>query len=116
MGTAQALIVWPYGGPVYQDAAMLDVVPTEGTALRAGTPATSGMSETDQLLALLPPGGSERGSDCGALWVRSCAVRPLHDLTSRRLAYEDAANTAEPMGFDGMCADLRRLCQESATT
>jgi tetratricopeptide (TPR) repeat protein len=50
-----------------------------------------------------------------ALWFAAAQFARCGDLTSRRIAYAEMANTAGLMGLDGMCADLRRLCQETAT-
>jgi tetratricopeptide (TPR) repeat protein len=49
-----------------------------------------------------------------ALWSAAAQFARCNDPTSRRIAYEEMANTVGLMGLDGMRADLRRLCQESA--
>ncbi|HEV2784513.1 MAG TPA: hypothetical protein VGX25_34445, partial [Actinophytocola sp.] len=80
MGGAQAVITWPYGGPVEQEPDRLFAFPVGGT----GPPAEPSL---DRLLALLPAGATAIPDQHGALTMRTAAGTGT--ISARTLDYTD---------------------------
>jgi len=71
MGTAQAVLGWPSGGPVHQDPTDLDAFGPPGALPPTAEPAPPPTAE--ELLALLPPGSRVIRDQTGSLQVRTAA-------------------------------------------
>jgi putative ABC transport system permease protein len=85
MGAAQAMVVWPYDGPVHQGPdELFAFVPPEAPPRAAEPAAPAG---TERLLALLPPGTRAIDDQAGTLRMRTTAG--IGDLRARMLDVAD---------------------------
>jgi putative ABC transport system permease protein len=80
MGQAQAVVIWPYGGQVYQD-------PTEEVFFPAGASSQPAEPTRERVLSVLPPGTTAIRDLAGRLSVHTAAGVGV--LDARMLDYAD---------------------------
>lgn len=101
MGTGQAVVSWPKGGPVAQIPEMLIAFPISGQTASPSAAPTEQPTEQPaeaKLLALLPQGSSVLRDETGALGVKT--VSGTADIATRLLDYADprAQGILRPLG------------------